>query len=58
MDAARSADVSSAAVAQAPAGIGMASLDDRGSKRWTYAQMSAKRLGRRVENTLRVLMTG
>jgi hypothetical protein len=28
----------------------MAPLDDRGSKRWTCAQMSAKRLGRRVEN--------
>jgi hypothetical protein len=35
-----------------------APLDDRGSKRWMYAQISAKRLGRRVENTLGVLMTG
>jgi hypothetical protein len=36
----------------------MAPLYDRGSKRWTCAQMSAKRLGRKVENAFRVRMTG
>jgi hypothetical protein len=36
----------------------MAPLDDHGRKRWRCAQMSARRLGRRVENALRVRMTG
>ena len=32
--------------------------DDHGRKRWRCAQMSARRLGRRVENAFRVRMTG